>query len=423
MADSGVVPSDSGPGWEGHLPGTAAFRRVIVALFAAGVAAFCQLYATQSMLPAMAREFEISEARAALSVSAATAGLACAVLPWSAVADRLGRRTTLLAALTASVVIGVGVCLAPDYSWLLVARFAQGAAIAGVPATAMAYLSEELSRSAVAVAAGLFVAGNTVGGLSGRLLAGPIGELVSWRLGVGAVTVLAAVATLVCLRAAPRPRGFLPASRADADPGLSFVGRLGAVVRDRRLLALYGQAFLLMGGFVAVYNYLGFRLEDRPLNVPPELTAFIFVTYLAGTWSSSRAGRTVRRFGRLRTLLGGTAVMAAGLLLTLVGWLPAIVVGMLLLTAGFFVAHSVATGWISAFAPQGRAQATSLYNLGYYGGSSLFGWAVGLLFAPFGWPGVVAAVGALALTAAAWAAHTLRGQPGAGRERRDADRR
>ncbi|WP_309081515.1 MFS transporter [Zhihengliuella sp.] len=415
MADGGRVPSGSGPGWEGHLPGSPAFRRVIVALFAAGVAAFCQLYATQSMLPALAREFAVSEARAALSVSAATAGLACAVLPWSAVADRLGRRTTLLAALTASVVIGAGVCLAPDYSWLLVARFAQGAAIAGVPATAMAYLSEELSRAAVPVAAGLFVAGNTVGGLTGRLMAGPLGELVSWRLGVGAATVLAAGATLVCLRAAPRPRGFVPVSRASGDRGPSFLARLGVAARDRRLLALYGQAFLLMGGFVAVYNYLGFRLEHAPLNVPPELTAFVFLAYLAGTWSSSRAGRTVRRFGRLRTLLGGTAVMVAGLALTLVPWLPGIVAGMVLLTAGFFVAHSVATGWISAFAPQGRAQATSLYNLGYYGGSSLFGWAVGLAFAPLGWPGVVVGVGALALAAAAWAVVALSGQPGGGR--------
>ena len=59
----------------------------------------------------------------------------------------------------------------------------------------------------------------------------------------------------------------------------------------------------------------------------------------------------------------------------------------------------------------GRAQASSLYNLAYYGGSSLFGWAVGLAFQSLGWGGVVAAVGAMVLLAMLLAWTVLRGEP------------
>ncbi|MCO1338934.1 MFS transporter [Kocuria polaris] len=400
------------PGWRGYAPGTAEYRRIIVALFAAGIAAFCQLYSAQGMLPSLSRDLVVTEPQAALSVSAATGGLALAVLPWSIVADRLGRQRALTIAMIAAVVLGIAVSFAPDFAWLLALRAAQGAAIAGIPATAMAYLSEELTPAGVATAAGLFVSGNTVGGLSGRLVAGPLGELASWRFGFGAVTVIAAIAAVVFILASPPARGFVPerAARGTTAAGAppSFRAKLGAVLRSRQLLALYGQALLLMGGFVAVYNYLGFRLEAPPLLVAPALTALVFIAYLAGTFAAPRAGRLALRFGRLHTLLGGIALMLAGLALTLITWLPTIITGLVVLTAGFFVAHAVASGWISTFAPTGRAQATGLYNLGYYGGSSLFGWAVGLAFAPFGWAGVVACVAALALVAAGWAWVSLR---------------
>lgn len=416
-----TTPMPADPDWRGHVPGSSEYRRVIVALFVAGISAFSQLYAAQGMLPALARGLTMTEADAALSVSAATGGLAVAVLPWSIVADRLGRRRTLAISMLVAVALGVGVSFAPDYAWLLALRAAQGAAIAGIPATAMAYLSEELTPAGVATAAGLFVSGNTVGGLSGRLLAGPLAELVSWRVAFGAATLLAAVAAVVFILAAPAAHGFVPERRGRSAPGaasnaptLGFRAKLATVARNPQLLALYGQALLLMGGFVAVYNYLGFRLEAPPLLVAPALTALVFLAYLAGTFASPRAGQLALRFGRLPTLLGGIGCMLAGLALTLIAWLPAVVAGLMILTAGFFVAHSVASGWISVFAPTGRAQATSLYNLGYYGGSSVFGWAVGLAFAPFGWVGVVLAVGALALISAGWAVLALREQPGAG---------
>ena len=393
--------------WGGHPHGSPGYRRIILALFAAGVATFSQLYSVQGVLPELARDLEVTSAQAALAVSSATLGLATAVIAWSAVADRIGRLRTMVIAVIAAVVLGLLVPAAPGYEALLAIRFVEGMALGGIPAVALAYLSEEVSAMYAAVAAGTYISGTTLGGLAGRLVAGPLSEFVGWRIGTLVVSLLAACAAVVFIASAPKPRGFDPVPRS-APGAQTLWHKLAANLRSAPLLALYAQGFLLMGGFVAVFNYLGFRLEAPPFLIPASLSSLVFVVYLSGTWSSRRSGTLVVRRGRLPVLLGSIGVMACGLAATLVPWLPAIVAGMLLFTGGFFGAHAVASGWIPQLGVGGRAQAASLYNLAYYGGSSLFGWAVGLAFVPFGWLGAVAFVAVLMLLAAALAAGLLR---------------
>lgn len=78
--------------------------------------------------------------------------------------------------------------------------------------------------------------------------------------------------------------------------------------------------------------------------------------------------------------------MAVGVVAMSIPSVAAVIAGLLAFTAGFFAAHSVASGWTPVAAdPQARAQASSLYYLGYYGGSSLFGWLLGLVFVSAGW--------------------------------------
>ena len=78
------------------------------------------------------------------------------------------------------------------------------------------------------------------------------------------------------------------------------------------------------------------------------------------------------------------------------------------MTAGFFGAHSVASGWAGTRVPGARSQATGLYNLAYYAGSSVLGWALGFVLAGAGWGGVVAAVSAAVVLAGLVSAALLR---------------
>ncbi|MCO4275023.1 MFS transporter [Pseudarthrobacter sp. HLT3-5] len=167
-------------------------------------------------------------------------------------------------------------------------------------------------------------------------------------------------------------------------------------MRNPRLLALYIKAFLMMGGFVAVYNYLGFRLSAEPFTLPATLISLIFLAYLSGTFSSRWAGGLTARFGRRNVLLAGIVLMVAGLALTLTQLLALILAGLVIFTGGFFAAHSIGAGWTGSIATTGRAQASSLYNLAYYLGSSVIGWAGGLVFQSLGWTALAVAIMSLA---------------------------
>jgi predicted MFS family arabinose efflux permease len=236
--------------------------------------------------------------------------------------------------------------------------------------------------------------------------------LWGWRAAALSVSILATVAAVLFLVLIPKARGFRPS------PGMGFRGAariLSGHLGNPRLLALYVQAFLLMGGFVAVYNYLGFRLSGEPFSLPATLISLIFLAYLSGTVTSRWAGALTERFGRRTVLLAGIAVMSAGLALTLTQLLVLILAGLIIFTGGFFAAHSIGAGWTGAIARSGRAQAASLYNLAYYLGSSILGWAGGLLFQSLGWPALAAAVIILGCTTAVITAVV---HPSAARRRR-----
>jgi YNFM family putative membrane transporter len=385
------------PDWAGHAKGSAAYRRILAGLAFAGVATFAQLYSTQAVLPMMAADLQVTAAEAALTISLATVGLAVTVLPWSFLADRIGRVRAMMWGISAATVLGLLVPLASSFPLLLGLRTLEGMALGGIPAIAIAYLNEEVNKAHAALAAGSYVAGTTLGGLAGRLLAGVVGELWGWRAAALAVSVLAAAAAVLFLVLVPQARGFTAAAASGFRGALRTLAGHG---RNPRLLALYIQAFLLMGGFVAVYNYLGFRLSGEPFSLPATAISLIFLAYLSGTVSSRWAGGLTLRFGRRNVLISGTVLMVAGLALTLTQVLALILVGLLLFTGGFFAAHSIGAGWTGVIATTGRAQAASLYNLAYYLGSSVIGWAGGLVFQTLGWTALALAVTGLACTTA-----------------------
>ena len=75
------------------------------------------------------------------------------------------------------------------------------------------------------------------------------------------------------------------------------------------------------------------------------------------------------------------------------------------------VIESSSNGWVPAMATEGRAQASSLYTLFYYGGSSALGYAVGIAFTGAGWGGAALCIGALIVIAIVLAAIFLPRRP------------
>ncbi|MFD4415226.1 MFS transporter [Streptomyces sp. NPDC058475] len=366
-------------------PGGPGYRRMSFALFLAGVATFALLYSTQALLPLVSTDFGVSASEASWTVSAATGGLALFVLPMSALSERFGRRTLMTASLVVAVAVGLLVPFAPSIGALVALRAVQGAALAGLPASATAYLAEEVRPKALITAIGLFVAGNSVGGMSGRVITGWVAQEWGWRVAVGTIGVIAVACAVAFRLLLPAPRHFTPGSLR---PRV-----LVRTVRDHLsnplLRRLYAIGALFMMVFGGVYTVIGYRLTEAPFSLPQGIIGSIFLVYLVGTVSASTAGRLVGRLGRRGSLYLAGGTTASGLLLSLADSLPLVLLGLVLITAGFFAGHAVASSAVSHTAVRGRAQASALYQSAYYVGSSAGSTMGAVAFHAGGWGGTV----------------------------------
>ncbi|MEV4449653.1 MFS transporter [Streptomyces mirabilis] len=367
-------------------PGGPGYRRMSFALFLAGVATFALLYSTQALLPLVSTDFGVSASEASWTVSAATGALALFVLPMSALSERFGRRTLMTASLAVAVTVGLLVPFAPSIGALVALRAVQGAALAGLPASATAYLAEEVRPKALITAIGLFVAGNSVGGMSGRVITGWVAQEWGWRVAVATIGIIAVACAVAFRMLLPAPKHFTPGSLR---PRV-----LARTVRDHLanplLRRLYAIGALFMMVFGGVYTVIGYRLTEAPFSLPQGIIGSIFLVYLVGTVSASTAGRLVARLGRRGSLYLAGGTTTAGLLLSLVDSLPLVLLGLVLITAGFFAGHAVASSSVSHTAKQGRAQASALYQSAYYIGSSAGSTLGAVAFHAGGWAGTVA---------------------------------
>lgn len=370
--------------------GTTAFRNANLALFAGAFSTYANLYMTQPILPALSKQFGVSPTVASLSLSLTTITLAIAMLITGSLSEAWGRKPIMTFSMLAVGVLSLAIGFAPNFESLLVLRVIQGVVFAGLPAIAMAYLSEEMDPKSLGTAMGLYISGNSIGGLAGRVIMGSMTDLFNWHISmitIGIVSMLLAIAFTFLL---PASQHFEKKKLALKPLFQSMLAHL----KDPALIMLFGIGFLLMGSFVTLYNYVGFELVAPPYNLSQTLVGFIFLLYLVGTFSSTYMGKLADSHGRFRIILIAFALMIAGACLTLNGWLAVKILGIALLTFGFFGGHSIASGWVGARATHDKAQASSLYLFFYYAGSSIGGTIGGLFFTSFGWGGVIAMISA-----------------------------
>nr|WP_240345357.1 MFS transporter [Pectobacterium brasiliense] len=390
---------DIAPKHSGKTPyitrGTPQFMRITLALFSAGLATFALLYCVQPLLPVLSQDFGISPATSSLSLSVSTVMLAFGLLFTGPLSDTIGRKNVMVVSLMLAALCTVICAFMTSWNGVLVMRAMMGLSLSGVAAVAMSYLSEEIHPSVLAFSMGLYISGNSIGGMSGRLVSGVLTDYFPWRVAIGTIGVLALIAAITFWRILPDSRHFRPGSLRPKT--LLLNSKLHW--RDAGLPLLFLEGFLLMGAFVTLFNYIGYRLLAPPYLLSQAVVGLLSVVYLTGSYSSPKAGALTARYGRGPVLSIAILLMLAGLGMTALSPLFAIFGGMMLFTAGFFAAHSVASSWIGQRARRAKGQASSMYLFSYYLGSSLAGTLGGFFWHSFGWMGITAFLSALLLLA------------------------
>jgi YNFM family putative membrane transporter len=387
------------------MKGSSAHKRASLAFFMSGFSTFALLYCVQPLMPIFADHFSVSPAASSLSLSLSTGLLAVAIFLAAAVSERFGRRSLMFVSLLGASACTIACAMAPNWHVLLLIRALEGFLLGGVPAVAMAYLSEEMDPKGLGASMGLYIAGNAFGGMAGRMVTGVLAEYFSWRPALASIGCLGIAAAIGFLLLLPPSRNFVPRKSTMRYHLDAWRGHL----KNPALAMLFAIGFLLMGSFVTVYNYASFRLVAPPYSLNQTELGLIFTVYLFGIAASWAAGLLGDRFGHFRVMPVGIGVALLGVALTLPDFLALVILGIVLLTSGFFMAHSVASALVGRLARSTKGHASSLYLLAYYLGSSIAGSIGGHFWSAGGWPSVAGFTGSMLFLAllAAFGAKSL----------------
>ena len=356
----------------------------------AGYCAFINLYSPQSILPLLSQEFHAGAAEVSTIITVSTLAVALTAPFTGAVADVLGRKRVIVAAMFLLVFPTLMVGLSTSLSALIFWRAVQGLVLPPIFAVTVAYIGDEWPAREATTAAGIYSSGSSLGGFSGRLVAGVMADLIGWRAGFVVLAGVAAAGAVAVAFLLPHERRFVRSEGLLAS-SRQMLGHF----RNGQLVATYAVGFGVLFNFICTFTFVSFHLAAAPYNLSASWLGAIFVTYLVGSVLTPWTGWAVGRFGRRHFMVGVIAVWLGGIALTLVPSLPLIVVGLALGAGCGLICQAVSTGYVTITAKAGRSSAVGLYVTSFYLGGS-FGAAVGAgAWTLGGWPACVALVAAM----------------------------
>ncbi|HEY2977969.1 MAG TPA: MFS transporter [Burkholderiaceae bacterium] len=384
------------------------FRNVTVALMA--FLTLVDLFATQAILPTLARAYHVTPAAMGLAVNASTMGMAVAGLVMALFGRRIDRRLGVALSLALLALPTAALAFAPDLITFAALRIVQGLAMSSAFALTLSYLAEHCSMAAAAGAFAAYVTGNVASNLFGRLmsaaLADHLGLAGNFVVFAGLNGAGAVLAWLTLARSTPMPTAAMPRA-----PWSALIGHW----RNRALRVSFAIGFLILFAFIGTFTYVNFVLAREPIALSAMGLGFVYFVFLPSLLTTPLAGRAVARFGAQRSFRASLAVAGIGLPLLLVPQLVAVVIGLACVGAGTFFAQATATGFVGRAATDDPGSASGMYLASYFLGGLIGAAVIGQLFQHFGWSAAVAAVGA-ALALAAWLAGGLVVMPMTARE-------
>jgi len=366
-----------------------------LAVAACGGTAFLDMYATQPLLPELRGQFHAGEAAVGATISALTFACALAAPFVGPLADALGRKRVIVAAIFGLALVTFGAAGATTLHALVAWRFVQGLFMPAVFAVTLAYVAEEFAPAIGGRAIGAYITGNVLGGFLGRYVSALVAGAWSWHVAFVVLGALNLAGGAFVLALLPRSTHFTRQSSArDA------VRAVGRFLRDPVLLATFAVGGSVLFTLVTALTFVTFHLAGPPFGLNTIALGNVFFVYLVAVIATPLAGRVIDRAGHRTALVSGLAVSSAGALLTLVPTVPAIVAGLAVLSTGVFAAQASSQGYIGVVARERRSTAASLYITVYYAGGGLGAVLPAVVWNRGGWPAVVALIVAVQACAA-----------------------
>ena len=371
---------------------------VVLRSIVIGLTAFLtvvDLFATQAILPVLARHYQVTPAAMGFAVNATTMGMAIAGLVVGFFSPHIDRRRGILVSLVLLAVPTSLLASAPDLTVFTVLRVAQGLCMASAFTLTLAYLGEQCSAVDAGGAFAAYIAGNVASNLVGRLMSASIADTfgLASNFRFFALLNLAGAALVYLTIRKARPMHAMGEASSPFEAALDHW-------RTPELRAAFGIGFCILFAFIGTFTYVNFVLVRPPLSLGMMDLGLVYFVFLPSLATTLLAGQAVRRFGTRPVIWGSLAVAAFGLPLMLSHHLAAVLTGMVLIGVGTFFAQAVATGFVGQAARHNRGVASGSYLACYFCGGLVGSAVLGQLFDRFGWSACVAGILAALLVAA-----------------------
>ncbi|EII7450619.1 MFS transporter [Salmonella enterica subsp. enterica serovar Newport] len=379
----------------------AQYIRVTLALVLSGLIELASLFFIQPLMPELSVNYHVPVQHVSIILSAKTAFMAVGLLFTGTLADYFGRKQLIIGSLVLGGVLTLLCPLVNSWTALVLIQATTGLALCGIAAAATAYISEEVAPVVAGVVTGYFVFGNSVGGMSGRIVASQLighASLDAIFFGFGVCLLVASVVVSLLL---PASKNFTPATSLNA---MKIIKEGTAHFKNKNLALAFVISFIIFGVFTSLYNYLAFFLKGEPFHISPAHAGLLSFSFALSFFTAPQAGQLSAKYGSMKVLRALLTVMAVGMLLTLVPNVYVFIAGSVIFTACFFGCHSVGLSWVSKNSTHARGQAVALYLFFYYMGGAVVGFLNGFIFHFANWKGMTAfivillAIGALVAT-------------------------
>src|SRR5690349_3157913 len=155
-------------------PSGALLRTIVIGLTA--FLTVVDLFATQAILPSLARAYGVAPSAMGVAVNASTIGMAVAGLLVALFSRRINRRLGILISLAVLAIPTTLLAHASDLTVFTALRVAQGLCMASAFTLTLAYLGEECSAADAGGAFAAYITGNVASNLIGRLISAGVAD-------------------------------------------------------------------------------------------------------------------------------------------------------------------------------------------------------------------------------------------------------
>ena len=327
---------------------------------------FSTIYTPQAILPTLQESLNLSMTQSNFLLSGMLFVLMVATPIYAPIVKRFEKKKIMLVAIFFLFLAVLLSAFATSYTMLLISRVMQGIFIPGITAIMLVYVQEIYPKEHRGLGMGIYMASTGFGAVMGRLLAGWVTYLYSWREAFGLFAFLLLVALFMMAWG-------LPSTKVEegSQRGSLQKDQLLDYLSNPQIVSVLLIPLVVFFSFMAITTFVTYHLVQAPFLLNEAELGSLFLVLLLAVVASPLAGYYSDKMGRIKVLFLALIFLMIGILLTLSSSLTIILVGMGLVTIGMFSVQSVTPTYLGDLVPDDRATVAVLYQTFFYLGGAL----------------------------------------------------